>query len=134
MGFCATTVPPGFGENTSLAFALKPAARSFDTAATVLRPTTSGTSTPERPAETIIVTTAPGSTCAPAAGDCEITVSFAFSLVCRLICDRRPACVIRVVALTSVSPIYTTSANIKDVAGAVLGNSPFTQTPTAVRF
>ncbi len=35
---------------------------------------------------------------------------------------------------TLVSPIYTAAGSIKDPAGAVLGNSPFTQTPTAKRF
>jgi type II secretory pathway pseudopilin PulG len=35
---------------------------------------------------------------------------------------------------TWLSPIYTGAGSIKDPAGAVLANSPFTQTPTAKRF
>ena len=37
-------------------------------------------------------------------------------------------------ALALVSPIYTAAGSIKDPLGAVLGNSPFTQAPTAKRF
>jgi hypothetical protein len=92
-GFCATTMPAGLAEPTLCNTDFRPTPVSAFTAEPCVWPTTCGTTTGFAPLEATSVTVVPVAAVTPAAGDCEITMSFGRDEATRVTVLLKPASV-----------------------------------------